>query len=155
MVENKIVGADSISTRARSRRRRPPRAHIECAHTGFFERSAATRSTIFLIYYFLFIICSQNLPLLRNEQFLKQARGELVAHAADVVGHGTVHTLIVGDLHVKVRHQGRFVAQAGVQLADELVHLLFLALGLLVDVDRRVHEVLQHGVGGLDLEEKN
>ena len=63
--------------------------------------------------YLLFLICLQNLPLLRNEQFLKQARGELVAHAADVVGHGTVHALIVGDLHVKVRHQGRFVAQIG------------------------------------------
>ena len=103
MVENKIVGANPISARARSRRRRPPRAHIECAPT-FFERSAATRSTIFIIYYFLFIICSQNVPLLRNEQFLKQVRGELVAHAADVVGHGTVHALIVGNLHIKVRH---------------------------------------------------
>ena len=45
------------------------------------------------LYYFLFIICLQNLPLLRNEQFLKQARGELVAHAADVVGHGPVPAL--------------------------------------------------------------
>ena len=30
----RTVGADSISARARSRRRRPPRAHIECAPTN-------------------------------------------------------------------------------------------------------------------------
>ena len=54
MVETKIVGADSISARARSRRRRPPRAHIECAPTDFFERRDP-QSFLFIIYYFLFV----------------------------------------------------------------------------------------------------
>ena len=49
-----ITPTSRHAPRARLRQDKPPRAHIECAPT-FFERSAATRSTIFLIYYFLFV----------------------------------------------------------------------------------------------------
>ena len=50
MVENKTVGADSIS--ARGTLSTAGRAHIECAPTAAenFERSAATRTTNFIIY---------------------------------------------------------------------------------------------------------
>ena len=58
----------------------------------------------------------QHVPLLRDKQLLKQAGGKLVAHTADVIGHSAVDPLIVGNLHIEIRHQGRFIAQAGVQL---------------------------------------
>ena len=56
MVENKIVGADSISVRARSRRRRLPRAHIECAPTCFLSGAQRRdpQSFLFIISYLLF-----------------------------------------------------------------------------------------------------
>ena len=57
MVENKTVGADSISARGV-----PGAIHLAGAYRMrpygyFFERCAAPRSTAFIIYYFLFIIC--------------------------------------------------------------------------------------------------
>src|SRR5699024_10885231 len=60
----------------------------------------------------------QNVPLLRHKEFLKQADGELVAHARDVVGDGAVDPLVKGDLHVKGRHQRRVRAQPLVQFTD-------------------------------------
>uniref|UniRef100_UPI003FEDFC50 hypothetical protein n=1 Tax=Gemmiger formicilis TaxID=745368 RepID=UPI003FEDFC50 len=60
MVENKTVGADSIS--ARGTLPTAGRAHIECAPTAAEEFSSgapAPRSTTFIIYYFLFIICNR------------------------------------------------------------------------------------------------
>ena len=56
MVENKTVGADSIS--ARGTLPTSGRAHIECAPTAA-EEFRAVRSTTFIIYYFLFIICNR------------------------------------------------------------------------------------------------
>ena len=47
------AGADSISAHKPAD---DGRAHIECAPAEAFERSAATRSTTFIIFYLLFII---------------------------------------------------------------------------------------------------
>ena len=55
MVENKNVGADSISARTQAA---ALRAHIECAPTMyiFLSGAPATRSTAFIIFYLFFII---------------------------------------------------------------------------------------------------
>ena len=55
------------------------------------------------------------MPFAGHEQFLKSASGELVAHAADIVGGGPVGRFLLGDLLILAGQQFRLGYQPIVQ----------------------------------------
>jgi len=82
-------------------------------------------------------------PFLGHEQFFKGADGKLVAHTADIIGDGALPPLLIGQLHIKVRHPVHMGQVVFVQLRDKLVHLLLLALGVFIHIHGGVHKVPQ------------
>ena len=86
-----------------------------------------------------------------HEHILKGPDGELVAHTADVIGHGAVTALLIGQLQIEVGHLVDVGQVVFVQFREDLFHFLLFALGGAVIVDIGIHEILQRKEGFLFL----